>query len=320
MANPATLLTQTTHGVSPSMRALCWDDLIADAYFPLQLEYLDPIKFNGALSRWSLGSVSLSRLVSDPVSYTRRKQHISASREEEYLITIPQTSAVEFKQMGRNVRCDPGGFIIERGDEPYRFRYEKPNDLFVLKVSRSELSARVAQPDNLCARVFDATQGSARMFTSMVNLAQQNGADIDLTARDTLGRQLLEFLALALNSQPVSDDQAVSTVRAAHLTRIDRFIRQQLKNPELSPDLIATNCGISKRYLHDLYRTVNKTVQQQVRDYRLAASRHDLEQHRQEPLSMIAYRYAFADQAQFSRLFKAKYGITPSMLRKTTCL
>ena len=35
------------------------------------------------------------------------------------------------------------------------------------------------------------------------------------------------------------------------------------------------------------------------------------------PMSDIAYRFGFADQAQFSRLFKAMFGQTPSGYRAT---
>jgi AraC-like DNA-binding protein len=33
------------------------------------------------------------------------------------------------------------------------------------------------------------------------------------------------------------------------------------------------------------------------------------------PMSDIAYRFGFSDQAQFSRLFKAMFGQTPSSYR-----
>ena len=76
--------------------------------------------------------------------------------------------------------------------------------------------------------------------------------------------------------------------------------------------MIAESCGISKRYLHDLFKDVNGTVSQQIRDQRLIAARDRLQASRDLPISEVAYRFNFADQAQFSRLFKAKFKITPS--------
>lgn len=306
----------STNDVEAQHRSSRWNAFIAESYFPLELQFQDPIHFNGTLTRKSLGHVSLSRLTSDPVSYERRKSHIRDAQQEEYLVTLPRATPVEFRQMGREVRCDPGGFIIERGDEPYRFHYNRPNDLIVLKVSRSALSERVRQPDRFCARVIDATQGTAGLFASMVNSTQGQIDTLNETSGNTVGRQLLELLGLAVNEASDATESSYSSVRAAHISRVEKFIRSNLKNPELSPDLIAESCGISKRYLHDLFKDVNGTVSQQIRDQRLIAARDRLQASGDLPISEIAYRFSFADQAQFSRLFKARFGVTPSEFQR----
>lgn len=263
----------------------------------------------------SMGHVSLSRLTSAPANYERRKKHVREARQEEYLITIPKSSAVEFRQLGRDVRCEPGGFILERGDEPYRFMYERPNDLFVAKVSKAALSERVRQPDRFCARVFNATTGTANLFVSMVQHGHDQFASSGPAAGETIGRQLLELLGLALEAETGVEVSGASAVRAAHLQRVDQFIRGNLKNHDLSPDLIAEGCGVSKRYLHDLFKDVNGTVSQQIRDKRLIAARDRLGNIGNVTIAEVSYRFGFADQAQFSRLFKARFGMPPSEYR-----
>ncbi|WP_432449019.1 helix-turn-helix domain-containing protein [Aliiroseovarius marinus] len=304
--------TFSTASTKPQNRSSRWNAVIAEAYFPLELQFRDPINFNGQLSRQSLGHVGLSRLTSDPVSYERRRAHIREAREEEYLVTLPRSTSVEFRQLGRDVRCDPGGFIIERGDEPYRFIYENPNDLFVLKVGRKALAERVRQPDRFCARVIDATSGTARLFATMVHQAQTQASELGGGAAETIGRQLLELLGLALDETTDANSSTLSSVRAAHIARVEKFIRENLKNPNLSPDLVAESCGISKRYLHDLFKDVNGTVGQQIRDQRLIAAKDRLAAAPGLAIAEVAYRFGFSDQAQFSRLFKTRFGMTPS--------
>jgi len=312
----ATLKFSTAQAPVPD-RSSHWNAVIADAYFPLELQFRNPLKFSGRLSRMPLGHVSLSRLTSDPVNYERRRAHIREAREEEYLITLPRASSVEFRQLGKDVRCDPGGLLIERGDEPYRFLYEKPNDLYVLKVSRRALSERVRNPDRFCAHVLDATSGTAGLFAAMVNQAQSRIDELTGAAAETIGRQLLELLGLALDEAAGTTGAGdVSTVRAAHLARVERFIRDHLKDPGLSPEMIARGCGISKRYLHDLFKDVNGTVSQQIRDQRLVAARDRLAASRAISIAEVAYRFGFSDQAQFSRLFKARFGRTPSEFQR----
>ena len=307
--------TFSTATTEPQHRSSKWNAVVNESYFPLELQFRDPIHFNGQLSRMSMGHVGMSRLTSDPLSYERRRAHIREAREEEYLITLPRATSVEFRQLGREVRCDPGGFILERGDEPYRFLYENPNDLFVLKVGRKALEERVRQPDRFCAKVFNATSGTAGLFASMVDQAQSKFADLGAAAGETVGRQLLELLGLALDETVDASSSNLSAVRTAHISRVEKFIRENLKNPNLSPDLIAESCGISKRYLHDLFNDVNGTVSQQIRDQRLVAARDRLATAPGLPISEVSYRFGFSDQAQFSRLFKSKFGITPSAFR-----
>ena len=110
-------------------RADHWNAVIAKAYFPLDLTFREAARFEGRLELRDVGQVSLSRLQTGPVQYERHRRHIAGAAEEQYLITIPRKAPVEFHQLGREVRCDPGGFILERGDEPYRFSYGGSNDL-----------------------------------------------------------------------------------------------------------------------------------------------------------------------------------------------
>jgi AraC-like DNA-binding protein len=297
-------------------RAERWRQTVSQAYFPLDLRFSDPAAFSGELTRLSLGEVRLSRLRSEPASYERRRQHISATTDEEYLVTIPVVSAVEFSQLGREVRCAPGGFLIERGHEPYRFLYGSPNDLFVLKVGARTLAERIGAPDRLGASVFDASQGVGRLFATMVAQAQSDAADVDAAGTGVIGRQLLELLGLAIANDPRALASTASSVRAAHLRRAERYIRANLADPDLSPERVAEACGISRRYLHDLFRDMSSTVAQRIRDERLIAARDRLEVAGSAAIADVAYRFGFSDQAQFSRLFKQAFGQTPSGYRR----
>lgn len=310
----------TTAGLAADKRASQWNSAIADAYFPLSLQFPKPLDFHGKLDKTRVGRAQLSRLVSDPVRYERHGGHIQYAGKEDYLITIPRVSAVEFRQLGRDVTCDPGGFIIERGDEPYRFSYHRPNDLYVLKVDKSDLAERIRQPDQYCARVFDGTQGIGALFVVMVEQTQFHAAAADESAGEVLSRQILELLALAVKNEAGSSGSMSSSVRAAHLLRIEKFIHENIRNPQLSPDLVAAACGISKRYLHDLFKDVNGSVAQQVRDKRLSAAKTFLRERPGLAVAEVAYRYGFTDQAQFSRLFKVKYKVTPTEYRRSDLL
>ena len=133
-----------------------------------------------------------------------------------------------------------------------------------------------------------------------------------------LSRQLLELLALAIRNERRSSESGTSSVRAAHLVRIEKFIHENLCNPLLSPELIASASGISKRYLHVLFKDVDGTVSHQIRNQRLVAARDILSDRPNLAISDVAYRFGFSDQAQFSRLFKSKFEMTPTDYKNST--
>lgn len=304
----------STDRLPASARAAHWNAVIADAYFPLDLTFRDAARFEGRLDLSSLGDVSLSRLRTEPVQYERHRHHISTTTEEQYLITIPRQSPVDFRQLGREVRCDPGGFILERGDEPYRFSYGSPNDLCVLKVAKPVLETRLRNPDRFCALVFNGREGIGSLFTTMAQQIQCQGTG-DPVSGSVLGRHLVELLALALDRSSDVAQGAGSSVREAHRRRAEAVILKDLSDPDMSPETIAEAVGISKRYLHELFAEVNCTVSQFVREQRLRAARDLMMMPNPGQMSDIAYRFGFSDQAQFSRLFKAMFGQTPSGFR-----
>ncbi|MBB5374415.1 AraC-like ligand-binding domain-containing protein [Acidocella aromatica] len=303
----------STAGVALGERAAYWSAVISDTYFPLHLSYRDETRFDGRVERRMLGPVSLSRLRTEAAQYERFTDQIRTGEAGHYLVTIPCSTPVQFHQLGRTVTCGMGGFLLERGDEPYRFSYDARNDLFVMKVSREALSARVYQPDRFCASVFDGRDGLGGLFAETVRRAHAMAAD--LVAGDILGRQLIELLALSLDRQADCSESVPSVTRAAHLLRAQKAIRQHLSDPDLSPETVAAACGISKRYLHELFNETGTTVAQYIRVCRLHAARDMLQMPGQQRLSTIAYHFGFCDQAQFSRQFRELFGQSPRAYR-----
>lgn len=304
-----------TGAIPPSDRFRRWREIIDRTYFPLDTRVRRTDCFRGAISSFSFGRIGLSRVMSDAACYERGRHHIREAGDDDFLVTIPVRGVLRFGQLGRELTCVPGAFLIERGDEPYRLASEEANDLIVLKVDRKTLAERVVRPSAGCEQVHDASTGAGRLFVSMVAHAQQQSDTLSETARKTVGRQLMELLALSLDAGGDAALGRSSPVRQAHMTRVESFVGRNLENPELTPDLIAAACGISKRYLQDLFKDVGGTARDLIRERRLIAARDFLATTPNISISEVAYRFGFADQAQFARLFRSRFGLRPSDCR-----
>jgi AraC-like DNA-binding protein len=174
------------------------------------------------------------------------------------------------------------------------------------------LGGRIRAPDRFCSLQFNATNGANGLFVDVIHLIPRRYDAMTEETRALVGRQLVDLLALAIQSDERVPTSGVSTVRAAHLARIEAFVRRHIDDPGLGPDEVAGGCGISVRYLHELLRDTNMTLGQWIRDTRLMAAMEDLQNPADRRIiGEIAYARGFTDQAQFSRAFRAKFEVTP---------
>ena len=308
--------TITTSAIDPPSRSRRWREAIAATYFPLDLQFADPDRFTGELSIWQIGDFSLSRNFAASLMYRRLPQHLSAEREEQFLVTVPARSEVVFAQGGKEIRCRPGGFFLERSHEPYEFSHAETAEMWVIKINAKALAGRLRSPDRFCSVQFDSRNGAGGLFTDMLHLVPARFDAMSAEARSMIGSHLIDLLVLSIKSDERTLTSGSSTVREAHLSRIESFARRNLTRSDLDPDLIARACGISTRYLHELFRDTNQTIGQWIRDQRLEACHAQLRDPANRlTVTEIAYRFGFSDHAQFSRAFRSHFGMSPKELR-----
>lgn len=114
-----------------------------------------------------------------------------------------------------------------------------------------------------------------------------------------------------------ADEAGPQTEQHELLTRIRGFIDRNLGEPDLSPSLVASAHHISIRYLQRLFKTEGSTPSDWIRQRRLENSRRELcdAKLRSASIREIGLRNGFAQPSDFSRVFRANYGIPPGKFR-----
>ena len=248
---------------------------------------------------------------------TAGEPNFANEKDSSLLITIPHQGDVNFKQASRSTKCTPGGFLVERGDLPYEFWHGRRNKLWVLKVPTASVRARLGATDRLGALTFDATSGVGSYFVGAVRNTIACIDEIDEAARELAGQQLLDLLCLAMKGDNRILGSASSTIRSAHLQRAEQFVRDNLKNPRLSSRLVAESCGISLRYLQQLFAESDHSVISYIREKRLTRCDEALKiTNDSSTVASIALQWGFYDQAQFCRHYRKRYGRTPTDTRR----
>jgi AraC-like DNA-binding protein len=123
---------------------------------------------------------------------------------------------------------------------------------------------------------------------------------------------------------------AVSTLRVQFGTTIENevndngafaaacaFINRHLGSARLGPELIARQLGCSRAHLYRVFARHAETVADYIREARLRRARDLLmaDALRDQRIGDIALRCGFADPVHFARLFRQRFGLTPSDAR-----
>ncbi|MEO0062805.1 MAG: Transcriptional activator NphR, partial [Pseudomonadota bacterium] len=96
-----------------------------------------------------------------------------------------------------------------------------------------------------------------------------------------------------------------------------RRIENDFADPDLSPDLLAAELGISKRYLQTLLAGNGTSFVQELNATRLDRASDMLSDPRNGGIAVgeIAWRCGFLDPGYFARAFRKRFGVTPSEWR-----
>lgn len=105
---------------------------------------------------------------------------------------------------------------------------------------------------------------------------------------------------------------------APRFSAIRAFVLAEISNPALCLADIAAQQGISTSYVRKLFSAERTTFTKYVLDVRLRNVARMLgdPDARMHPISVIAAKCGFNDVSYFNRVFRKRYGCTPSDMRR----
>jgi acetamidase/formamidase/AraC-like DNA-binding protein len=220
---------------------------------------------------------------------------------------------------GRVLEIAEGNIVYGGGPVRAELRFEGDHRLLVVRVpyALSALQTRTPMPTEV--GVLSGDGGTGLLLAGLL----RSVADSILTLTDDQARPvelaLPEFLANALlDGAPIKALGGAAGGRAAILDRVFQTIEARMSDPNLNIHQIASEHGISARYLQKLFETHGESFGQYLKLRRLERCRLDLASplHSQRSISEILYQWGFNDSASFSRAFRERYGVSPREYRK----
>lgn len=209
--------------------------------------------------------------------------------------------------------------ICARGEAAVSLRLPVDHRLLIVQIPVEGLDQRLKMALPEKPRRLAGDHGPARVLSGMLRSLAALANDVSEEELRPVELALPEFLlASLLNDAPPRALGGAAGMRAALLERIFQTIEMRLADPNLNYQLIASEHGISPRYLQKLFESIDDSFGHYVKVRRLERCRLDLRSplHTQKSISDILFQWGFNDSASFSRAFREQYGMSPREYRK----
>ncbi|MFD5315343.1 helix-turn-helix domain-containing protein [Streptomyces sp. NPDC127098] len=315
--------SQSTEHLSAPDRFGWWHDMTMSALIPTAMYTDHRNDFRASITVADVGLAQISAMSYPSISSVRRTPKLIRRSDPEYLqLSLTVRGHMGLAQSRNEVAFGPGELVLYDSSHPFD-GFALPEREGVVGHVVAQLPRRLVRvrPDQLTP-LMSTTLPSDRGFGKMLRqfLVQVTTTPDEFGPSDgpRLAFVFIDLLAAAIG-QRLDEHTAPSPDRRPHAVflSVRDFIHRNLTEPGLSPDAIASAHHVSTRSLHRLFQRHGTSVAAYVRRQRLERARRDLTDPllAEFPVSAIAQRLGFSHPADFSRAFKAAYGMPPRAYR-----
>jgi AraC-like DNA-binding protein len=289
-----------------------WRDWAASTIAPIDVCVFDENAFAARWSSHGVGQLRLLRLEA-PAQRVVHNGDGPGRATPSIQLVYARKGALKTRMGGKRFTVRPGEFVLLDNARFYQMEMETAHEALDLMMPLGWLDRYLPDPGALLARPVSARTGWGAPLGSLLETMVE-GIDRTPLPRPMIAEQVGAQLALATGfHEPASE----SRHRGQLARQILRRIETDFADPELSPEGVAAELGISKRYLQQLLAGSGTGFVQELTASRLDRASDMLTDPRAGGLTVgeIAFRCGFLDPGYFARAFRKRFGRTPSEWR-----
>jgi AraC-like DNA-binding protein len=295
-------------------RLAYWEDYNADALVGLTCTTYQPDSLLARQLNLDLHDFRVAEIAGNAHAVERAPGKVCTQPKDAIFVSMVIEGDAFFYHSGGCLTLRPGDTVVYDTDRPYLFGFgTSMRQLLVdiprgLPAERCDLRPASRGPVLVAGDDPGAAGTSARALRRvLLDLVTDPAA-----APDAVGEQVLDLVHTMYGGRGTSSG-------AAHLLAAKEYIAAHLGDPDLCADVVARTLGMTPRHLNRAFAAEQTTVAKYIVARRLDRAKADLGAsalagHR---IADIAFRWGFSSQAHFSRLFRARFGCSPTEMRSS---
>ncbi|HEY4115863.1 MAG TPA: helix-turn-helix domain-containing protein [Rhizomicrobium sp.] len=315
---PASLFR--THALPHRERFAAWRESVGVFLEASVLAGAHDEAFNGSVESYLLDGVMLSRCTAGRQKFDRPAARIARDSIDNYMVQLFLRGGVEMR-LGRRTELGTPAKIVGFDLGEVLDSVNSDFDLLCVVVPRARLAPLLTHPDSLHGAMPLLHSGAGRLLANFLRDVFHLLPSLLPPQAETAAGALLYLIAAAFNGAEFDPGDMQSPAHRALELRAKMFVKERLGKADLDPESIAAATGLSRSALYRLFEETGG-VAGYIREQRLRRCFSELVrmQNSSRQIAEIAYRWGFSDAAHFSRVFKLRFGCSPSEARDAAAL
>jgi AraC-like DNA-binding protein len=269
--------------------------------------------FGGALDICLLGGIVVADISTTAADLVRRASH-TRDGDDAFVVQFWRGGSGALQQNGRESPVTVGKGLLIDNARPATIRCDVASAFLALTIPRSKLLALAPGVAGDGGKLED----NPALWLLSEYLGGIAASDLgDVSTSRLIADHIVDLAAYALRGE---SDLFVERrgVREARRAQILRAIERSSRNPGLSADLVARSLGITPRYVHLLLEETGQSFGHHVLQRRLERAARLLRNPAwsNRRVADIAAAAGFSDLSYFNRVFRRRFGATPTDIRE----
>ena len=304
----------STEDVAERHRLPRWREEFGRALVGVDIEPLSPkAPFQAEAVMRALPGVRIA-LCNGAAMHYERTRALTAGSDGSIGLIVNLAPRATATQLGKTLELSTGEAVAVMTEKPGKLTGTRHLGLVL---PRSVLAARAEDLDLALMRTIPGSAEPLRMLVRYISMVQDEVALGTPELHQTVASHIHDFVALALGANRETRHSGLNAVAAARLAAALADINRSFTEPGLTLAAVARRQGVSPRYLQRLFEETGMSFTARVNELRLQRAFALLrkEHSRGRAISEIAWQAGFSNISHFNRLFRARFGDTPTGIR-----
>jgi AraC-like DNA-binding protein len=273
------------------------------------------VRFLATMNSVQIGTTVLGRCDGTFTTIRRDRRQVLATNDDRYCLARNAGSRTALMvHRGREFTMRPGTMVLLKLDEPFLGVDGESHKRFTsMNLPAATLRSMVPHVDEMVARELEPG-GALSLALDYGNLLLDHPTAAD-EAGLVIAQHLLDLAALGLGAH---GDQALAAqrggLRAVRLKAVLSILEQRFSEPDFSTQELATEAGLSERYVNELLYEAGASFTTRLNELRLNKAARLLAM-TADRISDVAFECGFNDLSYFNRSFRRRFGLTPTAAR-----